>query len=120
MANDLILGKLRFDMTVLDNQLKTVTEKLNTVKELAAQAQKVSSGGSKGSRSSSAGEAAALGQIATMAKTAHESVKALSSQYTKMGQAGATAAKSISTEMGKVNSQVQKTSLASASAELRR
>lgn len=49
MANDLVLAKLRFDTAALDGQLKAVTDKLNKVKELAAQAQKVAASMQRGS-----------------------------------------------------------------------
>ena len=48
MANDLILGKLRFDTAALDGQLKTVNNKLNEIKRVAAEAKRAAESVNKG------------------------------------------------------------------------
>lgn len=48
MANELVLGKLRFDTAELTKQLADVTARVNEVKRLATQVKAV--GGNSGSR----------------------------------------------------------------------
>ena len=72
------------------------------MKQAAAQAAR-SSGGSSRSGSSSNADVALLKQVATMAKTAQQSVKELSTEYTKMGQAGVAAAQNIVKQMAAAN-----------------
>lgn len=69
--NNLVLGKLRFDTSALDQQMKTITERLNEMKRVAAEAKKYgASGGSSGggSKHKVNEDAAAIKQITDLLK----------------------------------------------------
>ena len=70
--NNLVLGKLRFDTSALDQQMKTITERLNEMKRVAAEAKKYgasggSSGGSGGKRTTNA-DTVAIKQVTDLLK----------------------------------------------------
>ena len=105
MANELVLGKLRFDTAALEQQLADVTKRINEVKQLAAQV-KAAGGSSKAGQS--------------VNKQAETEVKNLAKAYETMGKAGVDAAQKIAKHFADAQKQLNKDQLKAATEEYRR